>query len=116
MQIIHHFCSPFQIVDSLYEGVRTALKEAGVKDTNIYDTTVPGAFELPLATRFLALSRQCDVVIALGCLIKGDTMHFEYIADAVANGLMSVSLCCWYCSVVVRGKGNHNTYILYHCV
>ena len=62
-----------------------------MKDANIYDTKVPGAFELPLATRFLALSRQCDVVIALGTLIKGDTMHFEYIADAVANGLMSVS-------------------------
>lgn len=79
-----------EIVDSLYEGVRAALKETGVKDANIYDTTVPGSFELPLAARFLAMSRQCDVVITIGCLIKGDTMHFEYIAEAVTKGLMDV--------------------------
>ncbi len=79
-----------EVVDSLYDGVRTALKECGVKDANIYDTTVPGSFELPLAARFLALSRQCDVVITIGCLIKGETMHFEYIAEAVAKGLMDV--------------------------
>ena len=81
-----------EIVDSLYEGVRAALKETGVKDANIYDTTVPGSFELPLAARFLAMSRQCDVVITIGCLIKGDTMHFEYIAEAVTKGLMDVSI------------------------
>jgi 6,7-dimethyl-8-ribityllumazine synthase len=61
-----------------------------VKPENIYASTVPGAFELPLATRFLALSRQCDVIITLGCLIKGETMHFEYISEAVAHGLMDV--------------------------
>jgi len=81
-----------EIVDSLYEGVRAALKETGVKDANIYDTTVPGSFELPLAARFLAMSRQCDVVITIGCLIKGDTMHFEYIAEAVTKGLMDVRI------------------------
>ncbi|GAB5031082.1 Hypothetical protein NocV09_00403550 [Nannochloropsis oceanica] len=81
-----------EIVDSLYEGVRAALKETGVKDANIYDTTVPGSFELPLAARFLAMSRQCDVVITIGCLIKGDTMHFEYIAEAVTKGLMDIQL------------------------
>lgn len=80
-----------EVVDSLYEGVRAALNETGVKDENIYDTTVPGSFELPLAARFLALSRQCDVVITIGCLIKGETMHFEYIAEAVTKGLMDVS-------------------------
>lgn len=78
------------MVGSLYDGVRTALKECGVKDANVYDATVPGSFELPLAARFLAMSRQCDVVIAIGCLIKGETMHFEYISEAVAKGLMDV--------------------------
>ena len=80
-----------EVVGSLYEGVRTALKDCGVKDENVYDATVPGSFELPLATRFLAMSRQCDVVIAIGCLIKGETMHFEYISESVAKGLMDVS-------------------------
>jgi 6,7-dimethyl-8-ribityllumazine synthase len=80
-----------EIMSSLYDGVKAALKDCGVKDANIYDTTVPGSFELPLAARFLAMSRQCDVVITLGCLIKGETMHFEYIAEAVSKGLMDVS-------------------------
>eukprot|EP00611_Tribonema_gayanum_P021857 TRINITY_DN4297_c0_g4_i2.p3 TRINITY_DN4297_c0_g4~~TRINITY_DN4297_c0_g4_i2.p3 ORF type:complete len:150 (-),score=40.37 TRINITY_DN4297_c0_g4_i2:354-803(-) len=53
---------------------------------------VPGAYELPLAARFLALSQTVDSIVCLGCLIKGETMHFEYIADAVSSGLMQVGL------------------------
>jgi 6,7-dimethyl-8-ribityllumazine synthase len=53
---------------------------------------VPGAYELPLAARFLALSGTVDAVVCVGCLIKGDTQHFEYIAGAVSSGLMNVGL------------------------
>lgn len=52
---------------------------------------VPGAFEIPVAARQLAVSGEYDAVIALGCLIKGETMHFEYIAAAAAQGIMDVS-------------------------
>lgn len=53
---------------------------------------VPGAFELPLAARFLALSGTVDAIVCVGCLIKGDTQHFEYIANACSVGIMNVGL------------------------
>ena len=71
---------------------RNALKECKVEDSNIFETTVPGSFELPLAARFLALSGTVDAIVCAGVLIKGDTMHFEYIADAVAKGIMNVGI------------------------
>ena len=80
------------IIDNLNTGIKKALTECKVKEENIFETTVPGSWELPLAVRFLAMSRQCDVIIAVGCLIKGETMHFEYIADSVSKGLMDVQL------------------------
>jgi len=53
---------------------------------------VPGAFELPVTARLLAMSKRVDVIVCLGCLIKGDTMHFEYIASATSSGIMQVSV------------------------
>ncbi len=80
------------IIDGLYEGVNKSLTECGVQGSNVFTTTVPGAFELPVTAKLLAASKRVDVIICLGCLIKGDTMHFEYIADATAHGIMRVSL------------------------
>mmetsp|Transcript_15464 Transcript_15464/g.33633 ORF Transcript_15464/g.33633 Transcript_15464/m.33633 type:complete len:223 (-) Transcript_15464:228-896(-) len=79
-------------VSNLVSGAKKAMKEVNVKDENIFVTEVPGAFELPLAARFLALSGTVDAVICCGVLIKGDTLHFEYICDAVSSGIMSVGL------------------------
>uniref|UniRef100_A0A7S2RMT1 6,7-dimethyl-8-ribityllumazine synthase n=1 Tax=Rhizochromulina marina TaxID=1034831 RepID=A0A7S2RMT1_9STRA len=81
-----------EIIGDLKSGVKQALEECKVKDANIFETEVPGAFELPLAARFLALSGTVDAVVCVGCLIKGDTMHFEYICDTVSSGLMNVGL------------------------
>merc|ERR1712087_169767 len=67
-------------------------KACGVQDENIFETEVPGAYELPLAARFLALSGTVDAIITTGVLIKGDTLHFEYICEAVSSGIMSVGL------------------------
>jgi 6,7-dimethyl-8-ribityllumazine synthase len=72
--------------------VNESLAAAGVKQSNVFVTYVPGAFELPVTAKFLAMSKRVDVIVCLGCLIKGDTMHFEYIASATANGIMQVSL------------------------
>ena len=80
------------VVQALYKGVNESLLASGVKPTNIFSTYVPGAFELPLTARLLAASKRFDVIICLGCLIKGDTMHFEVIAQATANGIMQVGL------------------------
>lgn len=79
-------------VSSLVKGVRSALKDCKVLDENVFETEVPGSFELPLAARFLAMSGTVDAIVTAGVLIKGDTMHFEYIAEAVSSGIMSVGL------------------------
>ena len=80
-----------EITDGLLHGARAVLSEAGVKDVDVTLVRVPGAFEIPLAARYLAESGRYDAVVCLGCLIKGDTMHFEYIAEAVSHGIMEVS-------------------------
>jgi 6,7-dimethyl-8-ribityllumazine synthase len=79
------------ITDGLLRGARSALTDAGAKSADITVVRVPGAFEIPLAARRLAQSGRYDAVVCLGCLIKGETMHFEYIASAVSHGIMAVS-------------------------
>jgi 6,7-dimethyl-8-ribityllumazine synthase len=81
-----------EITDGLLAGARDTLAEAEVRTEDIVVVRVPGAFELPLTAQRLAESGRFDAVICLGCLIKGDTMHFEYIADAAAHGLMEAGL------------------------
>ena len=79
------------ITDGLLRGAHAALAEAGVKSADITVVRVPGAFEIPLAARRLARSGRYDAIVCLGCVIKGETMHFEYIASAVSHGIMAVS-------------------------
>jgi 6,7-dimethyl-8-ribityllumazine synthase len=81
-----------EITDGLLAGARDALAQAGVRDDDVTLVRVPGAFELPVAAQRLAESGRVDAVICLGCLIKGDTMHFEYIADAATRGISEVGL------------------------
>ena len=76
-----------EITEGLLQGARRALAGAGVNDDAITLVRVPGAFEIPVAAMRLAETEQFDAVIGLGCLIKGDTMHFEYIAEAAAHGI-----------------------------
>jgi len=80
-----------EITDGLLRGARAVLSESGVSDADVTIVRVPGAFEIPLAARYLAATGRFDGVICLGCLIKGDTMHFEYIAEATSHGIMAVS-------------------------
>ena len=81
-----------EITEGLLAGARATLTEAGVAAADVTLVRVPGAFELPLAARRLAESGDVDAVICLGCLIKGDTMHFEYIAAAASQGIMDATL------------------------
>jgi 6,7-dimethyl-8-ribityllumazine synthase len=80
-----------EITEGLLGGARAALADAGVTGADMTIVRVPGAFEIPVAARQLARSGRYDAVICLGCLIKGETMHFEYIASAVSYGIMAVS-------------------------
>ncbi|CDO94184.1 unnamed protein product [Kluyveromyces dobzhanskii CBS 2104] len=85
-----------QIIDALVEGAIKRLQSLGVKEENIVVETVPGSFELPWGTdRFiqkeLESGRRLDAVIPIGVLIKGSTMHFEYISDSVTHAIMGLS-------------------------
>ena len=80
-----------EITAGLLRGARAALADAAVRDEDVTIVRVPGAFELPLAARRIAEGGDVDAVICIGCLIKGDTMHFEYIAAAASQGIMDAS-------------------------
>jgi len=78
------------VVNALVDGALRTLQELSVADITV--ETVGGAFELPSAVAVMAKSGQFDAIIAIGCLIKGESMHFEYISGAAVDGLMRVGL------------------------
>ncbi|HZT00994.1 MAG TPA: 6,7-dimethyl-8-ribityllumazine synthase [Steroidobacteraceae bacterium] len=80
------------IVASLLKGASAAWLEHGGAAEDLLIARVPGAFELPVAARRLALSGRYDAVVALGCVIRGDTPHFEYVSGECARGLQLASL------------------------
>jgi 6,7-dimethyl-8-ribityllumazine synthase len=80
-----------EITQGLLDGARKALADAQVRDEDVAVVHVPGAFEIPVAARRLATTGRYEAIITLGCLIKGETMHFEYIAAAASQGIMDVS-------------------------
>ena len=79
------------VTDRLQAGALAALAAAGVAPSDITLVRVPGAFEIPLAAQHAGESACYDAIICLGCLIRGETPHFEYISVAVAQGLMDAS-------------------------
>ena len=80
------------ITFALRDGAVNTLKEYGVKEKNISVQLVPGAFELPLAAKWLYHHKKADAVICLGCVIKGDTDHDIYINNAVSKAIMDLGL------------------------
>lgn len=81
-----------EITGSLFDGAIKTLVKNGVSKDDVIITTVPGSFELTLGSQFLCEDKTIDAVIALGCVIQGETRHFDFICDAVANGITNVSL------------------------
>ena len=80
------------LVDQLIEGATQAWREHGGVPARLSVERVPGAFELPLAAKTFASRGGVDAVIALGCVIRGDTPHFDYVAGECARGLMQAGL------------------------
>jgi 6,7-dimethyl-8-ribityllumazine synthase len=80
------------ITTRLLEGALQTLTEAGVPRERIDVMPVPGAFELPLGAMALAKTRRYACIVALGCVIRGDTPHFEYVAGEAASGLQLAGL------------------------
>lgn len=81
-----------EVTEALYSGAVDTLLKEGVNRENIIRKTVPGSFELSLGAQWLAQRDDIDAVICIGCVIQGDTKHFDFICDAVANGITNVSL------------------------
>ncbi|HEX2165617.1 MAG TPA: 6,7-dimethyl-8-ribityllumazine synthase, partial [Longimicrobiales bacterium] len=79
------------ITERLLAGAKSCLMEHGVPEGEIDVAWVPGAWELPLAARKLIEKRGCSAVVALGCVVRGDTPHFDFVAGAAATGLINVS-------------------------
>ena len=79
------------VTERLQAGALAALAAAGVRPDDVTVVVVPGAFEIPIAAQRAAESGGYDAVVCLGCVIRGATPHFEYIASAVASGLTSAS-------------------------
>lgn len=81
-----------RITDALVAGARRTFADNGVDETAIDVLRVPGAWELPMAAARIAAARRHVAIVALGCVVRGDTRHFEHIADGCAQGLMRVAL------------------------
>jgi len=80
------------ITGVLYNGAVALLEAHGVKPENIIEVTVPGSYELTCGADMLLSNKTVDAVICLGCVIQGETPHFDFICNAVANGISQVSI------------------------
>ena len=81
-----------EITEGLLRGALEFFAEQSIPTEMVKIVRVPGAFEIPLAAKRLAESGDYDAIVCLGCLIKGDTMHFEYIADAASHGIAQAAI------------------------
>jgi len=81
-----------QVTESLYSGAYQTLLDAGADREQIERMNVPGTFELSLGGQWMAQREDIDAVICIGCVIQGETKHFDFICNAVADGITNVSL------------------------
>ncbi len=97
-----------EITEKLKEGCIKTLTEAGAPEDQIKVITVPGSFELPFGAKLLLGESSPDAIICLGCVIKGETKHDEYINHAISQGLIQLSL---FANVpIIFGVLTPNTY------
>jgi 6,7-dimethyl-8-ribityllumazine synthase len=80
------------VVEPLIRGALDALRRHGVADKQIEIVRVPGAFDIPIVARKLALAQRYEALIALGCVIRGQTPHFDYVAGECAGGIARIAL------------------------
>ncbi|MCC8088453.1 MAG: 6,7-dimethyl-8-ribityllumazine synthase [Rikenellaceae bacterium] len=84
----------WQITGALVKGAVDTLKKHGCSESNIVVKKVPGTFELTLGAQFFAEYTDVDAIIAIGCVIQGDTRHFDFICDSVTQGITELNLKC----------------------
>ena len=76
----------------MFKGAETALLDCGVQPENIVKWDVPGSFELVYGSKKMIETQQVDCVIAIGCVIKGETMHFEFVCEGVTQGIKDLNI------------------------
>lgn len=81
-----------RVTEALVAGARKAFQDNGVAEAAVDVVRVPGAWELPLVAARLGAARSHAAIVALGCVVRGDTRHYEHVADRCAEGLMRVAL------------------------
>ena len=79
------------ITENLYDGAFSTLMELGINKNNIISIKVPGTFELVYGANKMS-KKNVDVIICLGCVIRGETSHFDYICNSVSNGIMNLNI------------------------
>ncbi|MEO7208916.1 MAG: 6,7-dimethyl-8-ribityllumazine synthase [Steroidobacteraceae bacterium] len=82
------------VVEPLIRGALDALRRHGAVDKQVDIVRVPGAFDIPIVARKLALAHRHEALIALGCVIRGQTPHFDYVAGECAGGIARIALEC----------------------
>ena len=80
------------ITSNLYNETTKTLQEFGVNESNIIKTEVPGSFELIYAAKKIGINQDVDVIITIGCIIKGETPHFNYISQNVTSGIKDLNI------------------------
>jgi len=80
------------ITDRLLVGTLDALQRAGAAERQLEIVRVPGSFEIPLASKKLAATGRCDAIICIGCILRGETAHFDYVASETARGIQLAQL------------------------
>lgn len=80
------------ITNALLEGAIQLLRQAGIHDSDLMVYKVPGSFELPFGAQLFAEHTDMDAIICLGCVIQGETRHFDFVCQGVTEGVMRVSL------------------------
>lgn len=81
-----------EVTDALLKGASNTLKNHGAKEENIFIEYVPGSFEITLGAQLLAENTIADAIICLGCVIQGETPHFEYICQGVTQGITELNI------------------------
>lgn len=81
-----------EITNELLKGCKKTLEQLGAKKKNIISVEVPGSFELPSGAKLFVENKKVDAVICIGCIIKGETPHFDFISAAVSQGIMDLNI------------------------
>ena len=80
------------VTKAMLEGAVNELRRSGISDTAIHVVWVPGAFEIAFACQALCRSKELDALVVIGCIIRGETSHYEHLAQSVCNGIQQVAL------------------------